>query len=35
MKLTKSILKEFIKEILAESDGHPQMTRNNGEVLHN
>ena len=35
MKLTKSILKEFIREVIAESDGHPQMTRNNGEVLHN
>jgi hypothetical protein len=35
MKLTKSILKEFIKDIIAEGDGHPQMTRNNGEVPHN
>ena len=35
MKLTKSILKEFIREIIAEGDGHPQMTRNNGEVPHN
>ena len=35
MKLTKKELTEIVKEVLAEADGHPQMTRDNGEVLHN
>ena len=35
MKLTKSNLREFILEVMAENDGHPQMTKNSGEVAHN
>ena len=35
MKLTKETLRGLIKEVLSESDGHPQMTRNNNEVSHN
>ena len=35
MKLTKSTLRALINEVISESDGHPQMTRNNGEVPHN
>ena len=35
MKLTKSILKEFVREVITENDGYPQMTRNSGEVPHN
>ena len=35
MKLTKEALKEIIKEVIVESDGHPQMTRNNNEIEHN
>ena len=35
MKLTKSTLRALINEVISESDGHPQMTRNNNEVPHN
>ena len=35
MKLTKETLREIIKEVLAESDGHPQIIKKNKEVAHN
>ena len=35
MKLTKKTLKEIIKEVLAEADGHPQIIKKNKEVPHN
>ena len=35
MKLTKSMLKEFVKEVISETDGYPQMTNNNNEIEHN
>ena len=35
MKLTKNKLREIIKEILSESDGHPQILKKNKEVAHN
>ena len=35
MKLTKESLREIIKEVLAEADGHPQILKKNKEVAHN
>ena len=35
MKLTKETLKEIIKEVIAETDGHPQIIKKNKEVAHN
>ena len=35
MKLTKKVLKELIKEVIAEGDGHPQIIKKNKEVAHN
>ena len=35
MKLTKSQLKEIIKEVIAETDAHPNMLNHNKEVPHN
>jgi hypothetical protein len=35
MKLTKSQLREIIKEVIAETDGHPNMVKHNKEVSHN
>ena len=35
MKLTKSKLREIIKEVLSENDGHPQILNKNKEVAHN
>ena len=35
MKLTKETLREIIKEVIAENDGHPQILRKNKEVAHN
>ena len=35
MKLTKEALKEIIKEVIAENDGHPQILKKNKEVAHN
>ena len=35
MKLTKSQLREIIKEVIAEADGHPNMVKHNKEVSHN
>ena len=35
MKITKKQLREIIREVLSESDGHPQMVKNNKEVTHN
>ena len=34
-KLTKSMLKEIIKEVIAETDGFPQILKKNKEVAHN
>jgi len=35
MKLTKSVLREIIKEVIAENDAHPQLVKKNKEVAHN
>ena len=35
MKLTKSVLRKLVKEVLSESDGHPQILKKNKEVAHN
>ena len=35
MKLTRETLKEIIKEVIAETDGHPQILKKNKEVAHN
>ena len=35
MKLTKSKLREMIKEVIAETDGHMNLIRTNKEVEHN
>tara|TARA_Y100001970_G_C13963692_1_gene714491 strand:- start:577 stop:684 length:108 start_codon:yes stop_codon:yes gene_type:complete len=35
MKFTKKELKEIIKEVLSETDGHPQILKKNREVAHN
>ena len=35
MKLTKSVLRKLVKEVLSETDGHPQILKKNKEVAHN
>ena len=35
MKITKSQLREIIKEVIAETDAHPNMLNHNKEVSHN
>ena len=35
MKLTKESLREIIKEVIAETDAHPQILKKNKEVAHN
>ena len=35
MKITKSELREIIREVLAETDAHPNMIKHNQEVPHN
>ena len=35
MKITKSELREIIREVLAETDAHPNMIKYNQEVPHN
>ena len=35
MKLTKKVLREIIKEVIAENDAHPQLVKKNKEVAHN
>ena len=35
MKLSKSILRKLVKEVLSEGDGHPQILKKNKEVAHN
>ena len=35
MKLTKSTLTKIIKEVIAETDGHPNLLKKNKEVAHN
>ena len=35
MKLTKSILRKLVKEVITENDGHPEILRKNKEVPHN
>ena len=35
MKLTKETLREIIKEVIAETDAHPQILKKNKEVAHN
>ena len=35
MKLTKETIKEIIREVITENDGHPQILKKNKEVAHN
>ena len=35
MKITKSELREIIREVIAETDAHPNMLNHNKEVSHN
>ena len=35
MKLTREALKDIVREVIAEADGHPQILRKNKEVAHN
>ena len=35
MKLTKKVLREIIKEVITETDAHPQIVKKNKEVAHN
>ena len=35
MKITKSVLRKLVKEVLSETDGHPQILKKNKEVAHN
>ena len=35
MKLTKSVLRKIVKEVISEADGHPQILNKNKEVAHN
>ena len=35
MKITKKQLKNIIREVIAETDGHPQIVKKNKEVPHN
>ena len=35
MKITKKQLKEIIREVITETDGHPQIVKKNKEVAHN
>ena len=35
MKLTKETLREIIKEVITENDGHPKLLKKNKEVAHN
>ena len=35
MKITKSQLREIIREVITETDGYPNMVRKNKEVSHN
>jgi phage baseplate assembly protein gpV len=34
MKITKTRIKEIIREVLAENDAHPQILKKNNEVIH-
>tara|TARA_Y100000310_G_C20265665_1_gene615663 strand:- start:22 stop:129 length:108 start_codon:yes stop_codon:yes gene_type:complete len=35
MKITKSVLRKLVEEVLSETDGHPQILKKNKEVAHN
>ena len=35
MKITKSELRKIVKEVIAETDAHPQILKKNKEVAHN
>ena len=35
MKLTRKKLKEMVREIISETDGHPNLIKKNKEVAHN
>ena len=35
MKLTRKALKEIIREVITETDGYPNMMKQNKEVSHN
>ena len=35
MKLTKNKLRELVKEVIAETDAHPNLVKKNNEVPHN
>lgn len=34
-KLTKSILRDLIREVIEETDGYTQLTKQRGEIPHN
>ena len=35
MKLNKETLKEIIREVIAETDGHNNLLKTNNEIEHN
>ena len=35
IKLTKSILRELIREVIEETDGYNKLTKQRGEIPHN
>ena len=35
MKITKETLRELVREVIAETDAHPQILKKNKEVAHN
>ena len=35
MKLTKSKLREIIREVITETDGYPNLVKKNKEITHN
>ena len=35
MKITKKQLRQIIREVISEEDGHPQILKKNKEVAHN
>jgi hypothetical protein len=34
-KLTKSVLRELIREVIEETDGYNKLTKQSGEIPHN
>ena len=35
MKITKKQLRQIIREVISEEDGHPQILKKNKEISHN